>query len=109
MLGKQMLIIAFAALVGGVGGALACDLKLEPSQTFGGACQVVVGYDGATRVGPFRRSFPDGTMAHAGTCEGYQAVRKIEGNVLTLEAFHTAPARIFTLSQDCRNATSKSP
>jgi hypothetical protein len=96
--------LVIACLIATTGRAMACDLKLEPSAIFGGACKVLVGYFNSTRVGPFHVFLPDGSSATTGTCEGYVGVSKVEGNVVTLEPFHSVPASVYTLSDDCRRS-----
>lgn len=85
----------------------ACDLKLEPSPVFGGSCKVLVGYYDDKKVGPFHVNLPDGSIATAGTCEGYASVAKVEGNTVSIDAFHTVPARVYTLTNDCRSSSFK--
>jgi hypothetical protein len=84
--------------------ANACDLKMEPSPTFGGACQALVGYYNGQRVGPFHVSLPDGSSVTAGTCEGYIQVAGVNGNMVDLQPFHSVPAREYTLALDCRSS-----
>jgi hypothetical protein len=87
--------------------AMACDLQLEPSTIFGGSCNVVVGYYNGQRVGPFHVSLPDGSSATVGSCEGYVGVRNIEGDRVTVEAFHSVPAAVYTLADDCRRSVKR--
>jgi hypothetical protein len=82
----------------------ACDLKLEPSSTFGGSCQVLVGYYNGQRVGPFHVALPDGSHVTAGSCEGFVGVKGVNGNVVDLDAFHAVPPRQYTLALDCRSS-----
>jgi hypothetical protein len=98
-------ILAFGATLTVADMGVACDLRMEPSQIFGGSCNALVGYYGGFRVGPFHVSMPDGSAATAGTCEGYVGVTKVEGNTISLSAFHSVPARIYTLADDCRSTT----
>jgi hypothetical protein len=84
--------------------AEACDLRLEPSPTFGGSCQVLVGYYNGQRVGPFHISLPDGSQVTAGSCEGFVGVRSVNANVVDLEAFHAVRPRQYTLALDCRSS-----
>jgi hypothetical protein len=81
--------------------ANACNLQMEPSPIFGPKCNVLVGYFNGDRVGPFHTSFSDGSIATAGTCEGYVRVSDIDGNTVSLRAFHLAPARTVTLNDNC--------
>lgn len=92
------------ATVSVVGSASACDLKMEPSRIFETSCEVLVGYYNGQRVGPFHISLPDGSFVTAGTCPGFIGVTKVEGNTVSLEAFHTVPAREYTLAYDCRSS-----
>jgi hypothetical protein len=87
--------------------AVACDLRMQPSEIFGQTCNVLVGYYNGIRVGPFHISLPDGSIANAGTCEGYISVQKIAGNVIYLGAFHAVQPRTYTLADDCRSSTVK--
>jgi hypothetical protein len=101
LFGVLGVIGAFAVLVQHAG---ACDLKLEPSSIFGGACQVLVGYYNGQRVGPFHISLPDGSQVTAGSCEGFVGVRSVNGSVVDLNAFHAVPPRQYTLAPDCRSS-----
>jgi hypothetical protein len=96
--------LVIACLIAATGQATACDLKLEPSEIFGGTCKVLIGYFNSTRVGPFHIFLPDGSSATSGSCGGHVGVSKVEGNVVTLEPFHSVPARVYTLSDDCRRS-----
>lgn len=100
----QLRLLISALLIATTGKATACDLRLEPSQIFGASCMVLVGYFNSTRVGPFHIFLPDGSSATAGTCEGYVGVSKVDGNVVALEPFHSVPARVYTLADDCRGS-----
>ncbi len=93
-----------ALLIASLEQAASCDLKLEPSEIFGGSCKVLVGYYNSVRVGPFHVSLPDGSFATAGSCEGYVGVTKVDGNVVSLEPFHSVLARVYTLADDCRSS-----
>jgi len=84
--------------------AAACDLRYEPSQTFGGSCQALVGYYNGQRVGPFHISLPDGSHVTAGSCDGFVHVIGVNGNVVDLDAFHSFPASQYTLGLNCRSA-----
>jgi hypothetical protein len=84
--------------------AAACDLRLQPSEIFGGSCEVLVGSYQGRRVGPFHVSLPDGSMATVGSCEGYVRVRSVVGNDVTVEAFHNVRAARYTLNNDCRGS-----
>jgi len=97
-------LIAIAALFASATHATACELRYEPSQTFGGSCQVLVGYYNGQRVGPFHISVPDGSHITAGSCDGFVHVTGVSGNVVDLDAFHSFPASQYTLGLDCRNA-----
>ena len=97
-------LLVIALLIAITGEATACDLRLEPSQIFGGSCKVLVGYFNSSRVGPFHSFLPDGSVATAGTCDGYVGVSKIDVNVVTLEPFHSVAARVYTLADDCRSS-----
>jgi hypothetical protein len=86
---------------------MACDLRLEPSNIFGGSCEVVVGYFHGQRVGPFHVSLPDGSVATVGSCEGYVGVKNVAGDSVTVEAFHSVPAALYTLADDCRSSVKR--
>ena len=105
MVGRSFALAAAAALIGTAAETAACDLKLQPSPIFGGACNVLVGYHRGQRVGPFHIRLSDGSFATVGSCEGYVPVRSVAGNDVTVEAFHTVPPAVYTLADDCRSAT----
>ncbi|MGA3399291.1 MAG: hypothetical protein ABSC95_08725 [Acetobacteraceae bacterium] len=100
----KLLVPVIALLIAIGGNATACDLRLEPSEVFGGTCKVLVGYFNSNRVGPFHVFLPDGSSATAGTCDGYVGVSKVDGNVVSLEPFHAVPASVYTLADDCRHS-----
>jgi hypothetical protein len=100
---SSLALVAIAA-ASAPGSAAACDLKLEPSQTFAGSCQGLVGYYNGQRVGPFHVSMPDGSTVTAGSCEGYVGVTAVNGNVVDLQPYHSVRARQFTLALDCRGS-----
>jgi hypothetical protein len=97
-------VIVVVLLLATLQQAGSCELKLEPSEVFGGSCKVLVGYYNSARVGPFHFFLPDGSAVTAGNCEGYVGVSKVEGNVVTLEPFHSVLARVYTLADDCRSS-----
>jgi hypothetical protein len=106
IMAPRLAVLALAVLAAAAGSAAACDLRLEPSSVFGGTCQVLVGYDGTDRIGPFHIMLPDHSAVTAGNCDGYVGVAKVEGNVITLQPFHTVPARVYRLSDDCSHTIS---
>jgi len=97
-------LLAIAALALPWMPADACDLRLEPSQVYGGSCQVLVGYYNGQRVGPFHISAPDGSQITTGTCDAFIKVAAVNGNVVDLQPFHALPAGQYTLGLDCRSA-----
>jgi hypothetical protein len=82
--------------------AWACDLRMMPSDIFGPSCNALVGFYNAVRIGPFHIALPDGSVVTAGTCEGYFSVLNVQGNVVSLGAFHSVRPRVYTLADDCR-------
>jgi len=86
---------------------MACDLRLEPSNIFDGSCEVGVGYYNGQRVGPFHVPLPDGSIATVGSCEGYVGIKSIAGDSITVEAFHSVPAAVYTLADDCRHSVKR--
>jgi hypothetical protein len=101
MLKAGSTLLAVGALMAFAHAAKACTLQMEPSPIFGSQCEVLVGYYEGDRVGPFHTSFSDGSIATAGTCEGYVHVDSVDGDTIAMHAFHMAPARTVTLHENC--------
>ena len=101
MLRTGLLMLAAGAPMALAHAANACTLQMEPSPIFGSQCEVLVGYYEGDRVGPFHTAFSDGSIATAGTCEGYVQVDSFAGNTIVMRAFHLAPARTVTLHENC--------